>query len=32
MVRRLALFSVIALSLPAPAPAYSVLTHEAIID
>jgi Zinc dependent phospholipase C len=31
-VRWLALFSVIALSLPAPAPAYSVLTHEAIID
>ncbi len=32
MVRWLAIFSVIALSLPAPAPAYSVLTHEAIID
>src|ERR1700684_2988988 len=32
MVRWLALFCVIALLLPAPAPAYSVLTHEAIID
>ena len=31
-MRRLAFFSLIALSLPAPAPAYSVLTHEAIID
>ena len=32
MVRCLALFSLLALCLPAPAPAYSVLTHEAIID
>jgi hypothetical protein len=32
MVRWLALFCVIALLLPAHAPAYSVLTHEAIID
>jgi hypothetical protein len=32
MVRWLALFTLLALSLPAPAPAYSVLTHEAIID
>jgi len=32
MVRWLALFSAITLILPAPAPAYSVLTHEAIID
>jgi hypothetical protein len=31
-VRCLAFFAIIVLSLPAPAPAYSVLTHEAIID
>jgi len=31
-VRWFAVFFIIVLSLPAPAPAYSVLTHEAIID
>src|ERR1700678_1412421 len=29
---RLALLSILAVFIPAPAPAYSVLTHEAIID
>jgi hypothetical protein len=32
MVRWLAVISIIAVSLPSPAPWYSVLTHEAIID
>lgn len=32
MVRCFVLFSIVALSLPLQAPAYSVLTHEAIID
>ena len=32
MVRCFVLFSIVALSLPSQAPAYSVLTHEAIID
>jgi hypothetical protein len=31
-VRWFTLFSILLLSLPAPAPAYSVLTHEAIVD
>jgi hypothetical protein len=32
VVRSLAIFALVVLSLPPPAPAYSVLTHEAIID